>query len=92
MVSRNSYIFHDYPPIEILEDNDYKFVAYRDWEEEMENPTPPSHYGKGGAKNTDNNPVSQNGGKTLLPKVGGKTPIPEMGKTPFPRMGGNLIL
>lgn len=76
VVSRNSYIFHDYPPIEILEDNDYKFIAYRDWEEEMENPTPLSHYGKG-AKNTDNNPVSQNG----------EDPSPQSGEDPISQNG-----
>jgi len=30
-----SYIFHDYPPIDILESNNSKFASYRDWEISM---------------------------------------------------------
>lgn len=27
-----NYVFHDYPPIEILKANNYEFVQYRDWD------------------------------------------------------------
>lgn len=32
VVNKTSYIFHDYPPVDILEKNDFKFMAYRDWD------------------------------------------------------------
>lgn len=42
--NNNNFIFHDYPPIDILESNNYEFIQYRDWDMEMNrfSKTPPS--------------------------------------------------
>lgn len=42
--NNNNFIFHDYPPIDILESNNYEFIQYRDWDIEMNrfSKTPPS--------------------------------------------------
>lgn len=89
VVNRNSYIFHDYPPVEILENNNYKFIAYRDWEEEMKEPNketeiedksdtnPEPHNGEVGKKE-ESNPVSQNGEDPY--SQNGEDPVSQNGK------------
>ncbi|OZV13539.1 hypothetical protein CIW83_03055 [Tissierella sp. P1] len=32
VVNKTFYIFHDCPPVDVLEENNYKFVAYRNWD------------------------------------------------------------
>lgn len=86
VVNRNSYIFHEYPPIEILENNNYNFIAYRNWEEEMKEPskeinapddnTPHSHTG-GEGENIESTPVSQNGEDPY--SHSGKDPVSQNG-------------
>lgn len=89
VVNRNSYIFHDYPPVEILENNNYKFIAYRDWEEKMKEPNketeienesdtnPEPHNGEVG-KNEEFKPVSQNGEDPY--SQNGEDPVSQNGK------------
>lgn len=71
VVNKTSYIFHDYPPVDILEANDYKFVVYRDWDIAMNrfssgkntqnnDATPPSQIEKMGNYQNEIDPSSQN--------------------------------
>ncbi len=66
-----NYVFHDYPPIEILESNNYEFVQYRDWDivmnrfsssknSQKDNTTPPSQNRQEGASQNRKDPPSQN--------------------------------
>ncbi len=68
---KTNYIIHDYPPINIFQENNYKLVAYRDWDEEMnkfqrgENKTknenrPSSNNQKNPPSNNQKNPPSNN--------------------------------
>lgn len=59
VINNTNYIFHDYPPIDILEANNYEFVQYRDWDIVMNRfsnskntDTPPSQ--------NEKDPLSQN--------------------------------
>ena len=59
VVNRTSFVFHDYPPIDIFEDNNYEIVAYRDWDILMNR----FSSGKNSKKNVEketSNPPSQN--------------------------------
>lgn len=67
VTNNTNYIFHDYPPIDILEANDYEFVQYRDWDIVMNRfsnskntDTPPSQNRKEGASQNKKDPPSQN--------------------------------
>ena len=66
-----NYVFHDYPPMEILEANNYEFVQYRDWDIAMNrfsssknsknnNITPPSQNEQEGGLQNRKDPSSQN--------------------------------
>ncbi|MGB4351456.1 MAG: hypothetical protein WBJ01_03525, partial [Tissierellaceae bacterium] len=66
-INNTNYIFHDYPPIDILEANNYEFVQYRDWDIVMNRfsnskntDTPPSQNRKEGASQNKKDPPSQN--------------------------------
>lgn len=67
VINNTNYIFHDYPPIDILEANNYEFVQYRDWDIVMNRfsnskntDTPPSQNRKEGASQNKKDPPSQN--------------------------------
>lgn len=67
VTNNTNYIFHDYPPIDILEANNYEFVQYRDWDIVMNRfsnskntDTPPSQNRKEGASQNKKDPPSQN--------------------------------
>ncbi len=67
VTNNTNYIFHDYPPIEILESNNYEFVQYRDWDIVMNRfsnskntDTPPSQNRKDPPSQNVKDPLSQN--------------------------------
>lgn len=71
VINNTNYIFHDYPPIEILESNEYKFDKYRDWDifmnrfsssknKDKDVDTPPSQNRKEGLAQNKKDPPSQN--------------------------------
>ena len=71
VINNTNYIFHDYPPIEILESNKYKFDKYRDWDifmnrfsssknTQKDNNTPSSQNEKVGLAQNKKDPPSQN--------------------------------
>lgn len=84
VVNRNSYIFHDYPPIKILEDNHYSFVAYRNWEDEMKEPSKEIKT----ENKSDVNPESHNGEEGEKEK---SSPVSHYGKDPYSHNGGDPI-
>lgn len=84
VVNRNSYIFHDYPPVEILESNNYKFIAYRDWEEEMKEPNKEIEI----EDKSDNNPLPHNGEEG---KKEESTPVSQNGKDPYSQNGEDPV-
>ena len=67
VTNNTNYIFHDYPPIDILEANNYEFVQYRDWDIVMNRfsnskntDTPPSQNKKDPPSQNEKDPLSQN--------------------------------
>lgn len=67
VINNTNYIFHDYPPIDILEANNYEFVQYRDWDIVMNRfsnskntDTPPSQNKKDPPSQNEKDPLSQN--------------------------------
>lgn len=71
VVNNTNYIFHDYPPIEILEANNHQFDKYRDWDifmnrfsssknKDKDGDIPPSQNRKEGLAQSKKDPPSQN--------------------------------
>lgn len=62
VINNTNYIFHDYPPIEILEANNHEFIQYRDWDIDMNrfSRTPSSQNRKEGLSQNRKDPPSQN--------------------------------